>query len=138
MKRVLIALLLLIAAGAAMAAGEPATLCPNELREMIFKGRRHVVVDVQTPSDFAAHNYENSLPTAGDIAALKKLAAANASGDWPVVVVGSLGGREEEAALAILRAGGVASERLFILEGGMEAAVKDSGCGCCKVPEGSK
>lgn len=124
-------LLCLLLAPLSAVADSFGSICRTELLTLIYAKSPVHVVDVQKPSEFAAHNYEGSV-AASDPAALRALAADLLRDSAPVVIVGEKDGEPERCAAATLAAAGVASSRLRILEGGMEGALAASGaCDCC-------
>ena len=63
---------------------------------------------------------------------MKKIAAKLRSTKGKVILVSATGGVDALKATELLVRGGVQRSRIFILEGGMEAAAKNATCDCCK------
>lgn len=111
-------------------------LCHNELKELIFKKAPLVIVDIQAKADFEAHNYENSVSFVNDPKGMEKFAASREKTGEKIVVVSGNGGSDATAAAKRIEGAGVASERVLILDKGIEGALSLV-CDCC-APEGEK
>jgi rhodanese-related sulfurtransferase len=129
-KKIMLLLLLLIPALAL--AGEPGSVCHNELAAWIKAGKSISIVDIQSAGEFRAHNYEQSLATGNDPRRLKKIARRLRTGKGKVILVSTTGGADAAQAAENLVLGGVQRSRILVLEGGMDAAVKNVACDCCK------
>jgi rhodanese-related sulfurtransferase len=130
MRKIILLLLLLIPALAL--AGEPGTVCHNELAAWIKADKSISIVDIQSAGEFRAHNYQQSLATGNDPGRLKKIARRLRAGKGKVILVSTTGGADATRAAERLALGGVQRSRLLVLEGGMDAAVKNASCDCCK------
>ena len=130
MKKIILLLLLLFPALAF--AGEPGTVCHNELAAWIKANKSISIVDIQSAEEFRAHNYQQSLATGNDPGRLKKVAQRLRAGQGKVILVSTTGGADATEAAERLAHGGVQRSRILVLEGGMDAAVQNVACDCCK------
>lgn len=124
-------LLTLVLIPAAIQAAELSTVCHNELLAWMRAGRPLSIVDIQGAEDFRAHNYEGALATGSDPARINSLAARLQGEKGEVIVVSATGGADAQQAAERLARGGVERSRIYVLEGGMEAAAKKAACDCC-------
>lgn len=124
--------LILILIPTLLSAGHVPTVCNTELASWIKAKQALSIVDIQSAEDFRAHNYSDSLATGNNRLRLKKIADRLQSTNGKVVVVSASGGADALQATEQLVRGGVKRSRILVLEGGMEAAVKNAACECCK------
>lgn len=124
--------LIVLLSAAVVGAAQIPGVCHNELSGWIKSGRPVSIVDVQSPSDFKAHNYDKSLSSGSDPVRLKKIAAQLKGKAGDVVVVSADGGADALRAVELLVRGGVKRSRVLVLEGGMAAAASNATCDCCK------
>jgi rhodanese-related sulfurtransferase len=108
------------------------SVCHNELSAWIKANKALSIVDIQDDGEFREHNYERSLSTGNDPARLKKVANRLRTTNGKVIVVSTTGGEDAVKAVEQLVTAGVQRSRILILEGGMEAAAKNTACDCCK------
>lgn len=125
-------LLLIILLPSILTAGTTPTVCHTELSSWVKSKHKLSIVDIQTPDDFRAHSYENSIATNNDPHRIKKAAARLRSNSGKIVIVSATGGDDASKAMDQLAGYGVARSRLLLLEGGMSAAVSKVSCSCCK------
>jgi rhodanese-related sulfurtransferase len=131
-KRIILLLLILLPIPALALAGALGTVCHNELAAWIKAEKNISIVDIQSAGEFRAHNYQESLATGNDPGRLKKIARRLHAGKGKVILVSTTGGADAIQAAERLVAGGVQRSRILVLEGGMEASVKNAACDCCK------
>jgi len=112
-------------------------VCAQVLKQWIFEKKRVLIVDTQSPEEFAEHNYEGSVPAGDAKEKLTALARANSSNDLTVVVVSETGGEAAVRAASILESNGIGAPRLLILEAGMEGALSGLDT-CCGAGGGAK
>jgi rhodanese-related sulfurtransferase len=127
-----IILLLLLLIPALAFAGEAGTVCHNELAAWIKAGKSISIVDIQSAGEFRAGNYQLSLAVGNDPGRLEKVARRLRSTQGRVILVSATGGADATLAAKRLVKAGVKRSRILVLEGGMEAALKDATCDCCK------
>jgi len=125
-------LILLILFPSILTAGNPPTVCHTELSTWIKAGQKLTIIDIQSPGDFRAHNYERSIATHNDPLRLKKVAATLRTGRDKIIIVSADGGSDAARAMHQLTGYGVAPARMLLLEGGMKAAATQASCECCK------
>jgi len=125
-------LILLILFPSILTAGNPPTVCHTELSTWIKAGQKLTIIDIQSPGDFRAHNYERSIATHNDPLRLKKVAATLRTGRDKIIIVSADGGSDAARARHQLTGYGVAPARMLLLEGGMKAAAAQASCECCK------
>jgi hypothetical protein len=130
LKHVLIFIMILIPTF--LSAGQTPTVCHNELSAWIKSKQTLAIFDIQAPEGYRAHNYEDSIAVGPDPGRLKKIAGRLRSTKGKVILVSATGGVDASNALELLVRGGVQRSRIFVLEGGMEAAAKNADCDCCK------
>ncbi|HEY3307384.1 MAG TPA: rhodanese-like domain-containing protein [Desulfuromonadaceae bacterium] len=122
-KRIIVAGMLTLCAGSVFAAQY---IKPDELRNKLEQKKPVIIIDIQTPADFAVHHLESSLETNAypvksdeERKKLDTTLPAIKSSNSPVVIVCPRGKGGAVNSYEYLKSQGVPEERLFILEGGM-------------------
>lgn len=99
----------------------------EEFKQWLAAGKEMVLVDIQVKDEFAAHHFKDSIETNAfpvETAEQRKMidqavTAAKAAGT-DVVVICPRGGGGAKRCYSYLKEQGIAEEKLFILEGGVD------------------
>jgi thiosulfate/3-mercaptopyruvate sulfurtransferase len=97
------------------------TVSPAEFKQWLEEQRKVMILDVQPAGDFERHHIKGSVGTGPDAGRIDALVPTIRESQKDVVIVCPRGGGGARSAHDYLQGKGISAERLFILEGGMQA-----------------